>query len=113
MELTETTFSAFQDELTKISAGMSRIGRMPISASKLLSRGSTSRPPGGAAFSAGGERFVKKNFLSKVSAGYGNKALLTAAVSGVVGGHIGIKKAKKEMDNWKMGRELSRQQQGM
>jgi hypothetical protein len=94
MELTEVTLSAFKDELEKIAGGFSRSGIRPYKADTLLKHTG---------------RFVKRNFMTKKS---GVKSTLAIGATGAAAALYGERKLKKAVDDYRMGREIRKQQGG-
>ena len=96
MELLEATRRGFEDELTKIAGGFSRTGVRPFSATTLANKTG---------------KFVKKNFLTKVSA-LNRRQLLAAATFGAGGAIYGQKKAKQMAEDYQTGKQFRQQQMG-
>lgn len=97
MELSKALRRGFDDELEKISTGgFSRAGIRPFKASTLAGK-------------AG--KFVKKNFLTKTS-GMPKKPLFAAATAGAAGALYGQRKLRQAAEDYQVGRQLRKQQQG-
>jgi hypothetical protein len=99
MNMTDTELTAlrrgFNDELEKI-AGFSRSGVRPFKASTLLAK----------------KKLVKKATMSKMSSGE-SKSLLKGkgkALALLATGALAGDQLKKAKDDWRMGREVRRQQ---
>jgi len=100
----ESIVSAFMDELTKIAAGgFTRTGIRPRMASTVLKNS---------------ERFVKRKFDVPAAknlfkgAGVNARHVGAAALSGGALALVGERKLKKMHEDWRMGREIRRQQGG-
>lgn len=105
MELSEATFRGFRDELHKIAGtGLSRIGIRPMKAATMAGKKAT--------FPAGAGRFVKKNFMTKMSTRYSGRQVGAAFATGMGAALYGERKAKKAVTDWQTGRELRMQQEG-
>ena len=96
MELTDATLRAFEDELTKIGGGFSRSGVRPFKATTLASKTG---------------KFVKKNFMSKVSA-FKPRHVFAASAAGAAGALYGQRKVKQMAEDYQTGKQLRQQQMG-
>jgi hypothetical protein len=96
MELQEATFRAFEDELTKIGGGFSRSGIRPFKATTLAERTG---------------RFVKKNFMTKMSA-FTRRQIFAAAATGGAGALYGQRKLKQMSEDYQTGKQIRQQQMG-
>jgi hypothetical protein len=101
MDLSQATLAAFKDELEKIAGGFARTGIRPYKADTLLKQTG---------------RFVKKQFMgtpsSLMKTSASTKAILTAGATGAALGIYGQHKAKKMHEDYQMGRQVRRAQQG-
>lgn len=98
MVISETTRNAFSDELEKIGFGLLRSGSMPQSAQTVA---------GKTRFLGAVRKTVRPRNLMKTS-GVGSKLLLSAGTVAGTAGSLGVMKAKKQLDDQRLGRMQER-----